>query len=802
LKVSLNWLKEFIEIPLGPSELADRLTMQGLAVDGVEHVLPDMQGIVVGRVDDVVKHPNADKLIVCHVDCGKGSPIKVVCGATNVREGSVYPFAPPGSRLPGGFELKEVEIRGEKSSGMLCSGKELEISPDADNILDLEGTLKIGADLVTELNLEDYIFDIDVTANRFDLLSHIGVAREIKALVGGELIIPEHTVRESGEDVNDLASIDLEDPDGCPRYMARIVRGVEISPSPFWLSRRLETLGLRSVNNVVDVSNYVLLELGHPLHTFDLKTLKDQKVIVRRASAGEEIVTLDGEKRELDKDVLVIADGENPIAIAGIMGGLDTEVGDDTADVLIECAQFQPILIRKSSRRLALSTQASFRFERWVDINCLPLALDRVTYLIHELAGGKVCSGWIDRYPKEINGIDITLRPERTKKLLGTKMKKERMTELLESIDLTVEDEDKLLKVNIPTSRQDLVREVDLIEEIARLVGYDRIEATEDTGSGVIAEIDHVGLRRNRVKTHLVSHGFREVYTTSFLSPDEINLVFPDVDQSNLWPLENPISNDARVLRQSLLPGLLRVMKLNVTRNNHDLKIFEMGTTFGLVSKGSNVPEESLLVSGLMTGRKSPVHWNNSSPERIGFFDMKGVLNSLLKGMGYPGAKYVKTERKSFHPGRNAVIEVDGKEIGFFGELHPSVVKILDLQDQPLLFELDGNFFERIEKVNEYVEMSPFPSVKRDLSLLVPEKITHNELEEGIRVVGRDLLEEITLYDIYRGSQVPSGREALTFALVFRSAERTLKDEEVDSLMEKIFIRMEKEFNVTLRPSE
>ncbi len=801
MKVSLNWLRELVEIPLDPAELAGRLTMQGLAVDSVEHVLPDIHGVVVGRVEEVARHPNADKLILCRVDCGRGSPLKVVCGATNVKEGGIYPFAPPGSRLPGGMELREVEIRGEKSRGMLCSGKELEISADGERILDLDGSLKVGADLVTELGLEDHIFDVDVTANRFDLHSHIGVAREIKALVGGRLRIPDHKVRESDEDINNLASVELEDPDGCPRYMARVVRGLEIAPSPFWLSRRLETLGMRSVNNVVDVSNYVLLELGHPLHTFDLDRLKDRRVVVRRASAGEKIVTLDGEMRDLDTDVLVIADAERPIAIAGIMGGLDSEVGEGTADVLIECAHFKPLLIRKSSRRLALSTQASFRFERWVDPGGLPLAMERITHLIHKVAGGKVCSGWIDRYPREFEEGSITLRPGRAEKLLGMKMEANRIAGLLESIDLSVEKKDGLLHVKIPTSRQDLAREVDLIEEIARLVGYDRIEAAEDTGSGVIAGVDAAGSTRRRVKNHLVRHGFREVYTTSFLGPDEVSLIFTDVDHSELWALENPISNDARVLRQSLLPGLLRVLKLNISRNNNDLKIFEIGTVFGLVSEGDRVPSETLSVAGLMSGRRSPVHWKSGSPERMDFFDMKGVLSSLLKGMGYPDADFLKAERRSFHPGRYAVIKVGGKEIGIFGQLHPFVVKILDLQDPPLLFELHGDFFERVEKVQRYLEISPFPSVKRDVSLLVPEGITHKEVVDGIREVGRDLLEEITLYDIYRGSQVPPGREALTFALVFRSGKRTLKDEEVDGLMEKIFARMEKDYNVTLRSS-
>jgi phenylalanyl-tRNA synthetase beta chain len=800
LKVSLNWLRDYIDIPEDFEKLANRLTMCGLAVEGIEHIVPDIEGIVVSRVTDVRKHPEADKLVICQVDPGDDLPVQVVCGAPNVVKDGIYPFAPIGSRLPGGMKIKKVKIRGEESNGMLCSGKELEISSDGDTILELDKTLKVGSLLVDALGLGDHVFDIEVTANRFDLLSHIGVAREIGAITGHHVRYPSNEVNEGTEKIEALADVHLADPVGCPRYMARVVRGVKVGPSPLWLSRRLESVGMRSVNNVVDAANYVLMELGHPLHTFDLNLLTDGKIIVRRASNGERIVSLDQEERILSEDDVVIADPDRGVAIAGIMGGLDTEVTDETRDILIEAAHFDPLCIRKTSKRLGLSSQASFRFERWVDPNSLPLALDRVTALLQEVAGGAIVAGWIDRYPKEVERVLIHLRPERVEKLLGMKIGTEKMVEYLESIDLRAIVKDDLIHVEVPTFRQDLKREVDLIEEIARLLGYDKFEAPDGSGSEVIARVDWLSSRRDLLKIHLISSGFREVCTTSFLGEDEISLLYPGADRADMWCLRNPISNDARVLRRSLLPGLLRVLKLNVNRNNSDLRIFELGTVFGPAIEDKKVPHESVRLAGLMVGKKSPVHWRDGSLDRCDYYDMKGVMSSLLRRMGCQRAKYLKTNMESFHPGKHVTIEVEGEEIGFFGELHPSLHKSFNVEDPPILFELDGHFFDRIERKQRFFEMSPFPSIKRDLSLLVPKGITHADLEESFRQTCGDLLEDNTLYDIYRGPQVPDDKSALTFALVFRSRDKTLKDEEVDGIMAKVFEEMAKEFSVTLRP--
>jgi len=802
VKVSLSWLREFIDISIDIPELADRLTMQGLAVEEIEHILPDIRGVITARVTEVKKHPNADRLSLCMVDTGEGSPLKVVCGASNVEEGGLYPFAPTGTRLPGGMEIREAEIRGELSSGMLCSGKELEIGVDGEGILRLDDALPIGADLVSELGLEDYILDIDVTANRFDLLSHIGIAREIGSITGNHIRLPDHAVTWGVENAGGEVSVDLLDREACPRYMACVIKGVKVTSSPFRLARRLETLGLRTVNNVVDVSNYVLMELGHPLHTFDSNLLKDDRIVVRRASERETIETLDGEKRELGPEDLVIADLEKPVAIAGVMGGLDTEVTDSTTDVFVECAHFNPVLIRRTSRRLALQSQASFRFERWVDPNSLSFALDRAVFLLQAHAGGVVSSGRIDEYPEEVKRKTVCLRPARADKLLGTSIDAREMAGLLEGIDLPVNENEGEIEVDVPTFRQDLTEEVDLIEEIARLVGYDRFDIPEETGSRIAAGADKRSQRMEQMKMLLAGQGFREVYTASFLNAEEMALLFPGIDTSTLWSVRNPISSNTGILRHSLLPGLIQVLKLNANRNNPDLRIFESGTVFNPMSTGEQKPQESTSVAGLISGGKSPVHWTNSSPESYDFFDLKGMVEFLFKEMGTPDVLCTNANRMPFHPGRCSSVTVSGVEVGCLGELHPSVCRALDLRDVPFLFELDTLCFEATNGKRTYIEVSSFPSVKRDLSLLVPNKVTHHDLETEIRDVCGDLLEELTLYDVYSGRQVPDGSEALTFALVLRSRKRTLNDREIEVLMGKVMKRIEKELGVTLRPME
>jgi phenylalanyl-tRNA synthetase beta chain len=802
LRVSLAWLREYIDIPLEPEELADRLTMQGLAVDAIERVRPEMEGIVVGKVLDVAKHPNADRLVVCRVDAGAGEPLDVVCGAPNVKAGTLYPFAPPGARLPDGTKIKRAKIRGERSNGMLCSGRELGLSADGEGILELDPSLPVGGDLVEALGLEDVVLEIDVMANRFDLLSHRGVAREIRAIVGGTIREPDREVRESGEPVDRIAAVDLEDPEGCPRYMARVIRGVRVGPSPPALVRRLESVGMRSVNNVVDAANHVMLGLGHPIHTFDLDALADHRIVVRRGREGETMVSLDGEERSLDPDTVVIADAEKPVAIGGIMGSLDSEVHAGTTDLLIECAHFDPIRIRRTSRRLGLPSQASFRFERWVDPNALPFAIDRVTRMITDLAGGSACAGVIDRYPRPIGGTVVRLRPDRARKLLGAKIETSRMAERLRRIDLPVREEKGVLRVDVPTSRRDISREVDLIEEVARLEGYDKVEAARETGSGLVAGLDRDGRRRDRAKRDLVARGFREVCTSTFLSPEEIAAVWPEADGREPWNLRNPISSDARSLRPTLLPGLLRVLRLNASRNQRDLRIFEIGTVFAPPQDGEAAPRESVSIAGLMAGRRAPVHWMAVGAERSGFFDMKGAVVPLLRGLGHREIRCEPSNRDAFHPGRCADVIVDGRRVGFLGELHPDVADAQGLTDPPLLFELDGRVLDRPAGERRVFDLSPYPSIRRDISLLVPAGITHEDLDAGIRTAGGGLLEDATLYDIYRGPQVPEDREALTFALVFRSKDRTLVDAEVDEVVAGMLAHLETEYNVMLRPSE
>ncbi|MDD5475559.1 MAG: phenylalanine--tRNA ligase subunit beta, partial [Syntrophales bacterium] len=604
--VSLKWLRDYVDIKLSPEELAEVLTMAGLEVESVTPGGPDFTGVVVSRITSVMPHPDADKLVICDVDSGSGT-IRVVCGAPNVREGLLAPLAPVGATIPGGYTVKHTKIRGQDSRGMLCSEEELGIGDDCSGIMMLDESLAPGEDLRRALGLEDTVFDIAVTPNRPDCLSIIGIAREVAALTGSELRYPDSTCRESGDPIEAEASVEIHSPHLCPRYTARLIRNVTVGPSPAWVRTRLEAVGLRSINNIVDATNFVMMETGQPLHAFDYAFLEEGRIVVRGAEENESFVSLDEKTRALKGDTLMICDGVKPVAIAGIMGGLNSEVQDGTDTILLESAYFDPVSIRKTARLLGMSTDAAFRFERGVDPEGVVKALDRAAQLISDLSGGTVAPGLIDEYPRTIVPPPvITLRTARVRQVLGHSIEPSGMESILLSLEMKVEragmDD---FSVTPPTFRGDLTREIDLIEEVARVNGYDNIPSTIPH----LAPLSRADREResidNLIKNAFTGMGYSEVIHYSFTSPDSSRLLgYPENNESwRFVKIANPLTEDGSVMRTTLVYGLLLCAKKNLNLGNNTLKLFETGKVFINTREGS-LPLEKERLGGLITGER------------------------------------------------------------------------------------------------------------------------------------------------------------------------------------------------------
>ena len=797
MNVSIKWLKEYVDFDLPPETLAERLLMLGMEIESIRQLGEGLDRVVIGRINTVEKHPKADKLVLCNVDVGSGAEAQIVCGAPNAREGLVAPVALVGAQLPNGLTIKRAKIRGEESSGMLCSEQELAISDEASGLMELPEDTQIGAPIVEALGLDDVVLELEITPNRPDCLSMIGVAREISVTTGNPLKLPEIDVQEETVDVHNLTSVTIADPELCPRYAARVIRGVKIAPSPAWLQRRLETVGIGTINNIVDITNYVLMEYGHPLHAFDYHRLSENRIVVRRAKPGETLKTIDAEERELTPDMLVIADAENPVALAGVMGGFDSEITDQTVDVLLESAYFHPPSIRKTSKALGMHTEASHRFERGADPEGVIPAINRAAQLIVEIAGGEVCSGIVDVYPGEREAINIELRPERVNFVLGTEIAHDDIRGILTRLGFAVSD---AFEVTVPTFRPDVGQEIDLVEEIARVYGFDNIPTTLPRGDIPIPKVEPKEDLRERVKTYLLQCGMMEAMNYAFYHPD----VFDRIRLSSTDPLRqavqiaNPLSVDQSIMRTTLLPSLLANAQRNRNHQINDVQFFECSKVF--IPNGTDeYPHEPERVAGMITGNLGAgVYGDPLRP--ADFFDIKGIVEGMLDRCGLSDYTITHTDHPTFHPGRRAEIRIEDKTLCVFGETHPEVLENYDLPNKAYLFELD---FERlvdvVEPMKQFEPIPIYPSVNRDLAIVLDADMPASRPIDIIESAGGELVSSLHLFDVYTGEQVPEGKKSLAFAIEYRSSTETLTDEIVDRVHGGILERLEQELGATLR---
>ncbi len=782
--VSLRWLRDYVDIGISLGELADRLTMAGLEVEEIKENAPAFTNVVVAKILSVKTHPETDKYYFCDVAAGEGT-YPVVCGARNIKPGDMVPLAKIGATLPGGYTIKSSKIRGCISEGMLCSEQELGIGDDASGIMILPDDLAIGLDLAEALNLKDMVLDIGVTPNRSDCLSIIGIAREVAAITGAVLNYPDTAVPESGQDIRNITSVDILDPDLCPRYSARIIKDVTIKPSPLWMRQRLEAVGLRAINNIVDVTNYVMMELGQPLHAFDFRFLEEGRVVVRRSRGGETFTSLDGKENILEPDTLMICDGKKPVAIGGIMGGLNSEVKEDTKTILLESAYFTPSSIRKSAKALGMSTDAAFRFGRGIDPEGVIRALHRAAQVIAEISGGRVCRGYIDQYPQKVaSARDIELRVGRVNEILGTDIDANEIAKILGSLEMTIRAErNGVYRVTPPTYRVDIAREIDLIEEIARLYGYDQIPATLPPVSVTAVMRDHQQVVIDRMREIMRGSGYSEIITFSFISPDSAERlgIREDDHRRKMVKIRNPLTEDQSVMRTTLVNNLLETMKKNAHIGCLDLKMFEIGRVF-FHRKEGELPLEKNRMGCLITGRRYDDMW--SSRINADFYDLKGCIENIFDGLNIAGLEFRSSFGETFlHPGKSCGIYAKGRFIGFVGEVHPDTLFKMDLRNPAYVAEIDLDIVSNIFSGEVlYKDLPRFPSVLRDVAFVISQDIEADKMLKLITEMDKELLEKVSVFDVYYGKNIPQDKKSLGIRFVYRASDRTLTDDEVNQL--------------------
>ncbi|WP_373499968.1 phenylalanine--tRNA ligase subunit beta [Desulfococcus sp.] len=804
MKVSLSWLREYIPVDMDVVELAERLTMAGLEVDSVEDRYAWLNTVRVGRVLSVDPHPRADKLKLCRVDAGDRT-VQVVCGAPNVAPGMTAPLALPGTVFPGGKLLEKGMIRGEASEGMLCSEAELELGIDAGGIMTLNDRQEapaVGAPLPEALRLSDASLEIDLTPNRPDCLSVMGVAREIGFFQHRKITRPEIRLPRGEGDIRERTSVAIAAPEHCPRYAARLIEGIQVRPSPFWLQDRLLSVGLRPINNIVDITNFVMMETGQPLHAFDFDQLSGHRIVVRTAAEGETFTTLDGKERALTDAMLMICDGERPVAVGGVMGGLNSEIEAGTTRVLIESAYFSPTSIRRTAKTLGLGTDASHRFERGVDPEGTVAALDRAAQLMLETGGGTLISGVIDERPIRVGNAAIDLSIQALNRHLGTGLSRDAVAGMLGAIEFTATPlSEDLLRVLPPSFRVDIFRPEDLMEEVARLSGYNSIPVTFPRLPAEGVQFDPRIVLRNRVKDLMVACGFAEAINYSFVdeaSCDKLRLK-PDDQRRRLLHILNPLTEEQSVMRTSLVPGLLAGVSRNLSQQNRDLKLFEVGMSF--LSNGQDrLPDEVEIAAGVWTGARSKASWFTLEAA-CDFYDLKGVVESLLSGLGVSDVRVTAAEDHACdytRPGHTAVIDAGGVRLGILGELHPEAMKNFGLRQTAFIFELNLDLLRPLfSETKQARPMPKFPPTDRDITLIVDRPVEAGAVVAAVLAAREPLVEEAFLFDVYDGEKMPEGKKSVSIRIVYRSPSETLEDEVVSPVHEKISAVLMRTFHAT-----
>lgn len=799
MKASLKWLKDYSDIKLAPKELARRLTMAGVEVKDIQPTGNTWNNVVVGEVTALNPHPNADRLRLATVNLGP-QRVTVVCGAPNISLGQKVPFASVGAQLIDGHTgkpilLKPAKIRGILSEGMVCSEKELGISDSHEGIMVLPPEAPIGMPLRDYLG--DVIFDLDITPNRPDCLSIIGIAREIASFTEQPLHLPKIHYEERETPIDSFVSVDIIEPSLCPRYCASLIIGIKIAPSPNWLQYRLSSCGMRPINNVVDVTNYVMLEYGQPLHAFDYHELEGKQIIVRQARNGETITTLDGIEHVLSPDTLVIADKEKAVAIAGIMGGLDTEVADKTTSILLESANFNQAIIRQGCRRLNLQSEASIRFDKGLNPDLPLLPLKRATQLLLELAGGKAVKSIIDVYPGKSQPKGILLSAEEVKRLSGLELPLAKILKVLKSLGFECQHADSASQILVvaPYWRSDISCSADLVEEVVRIIGYDKVPVTRLSSPLPKQEpTPELGFKQ-RLRNILTGCGFQEILTYSLTSLERLQKISPKLKlKVTSLKVANPMTKEQEYLRTTLRPGLLTTLAHNQRIEEKSIRLFEIGKIF--LPQGNKLPQEKEMLCAALSGPEAELSWHGNK-EQLNFFDAKGVVENLLNQLGLE-ATFEASDDESLLPGRAANIIIGGDKVGIVGNLHPKVAQAFELSDVVYLIEMDiEKLLSKAIKVKQYQPIPRFPSITRDIALVIDKQVSYQQVEDVIRSF--PLVRKITLFDFYRGEQIPEGKKSFAIRIVYQSPEHTLTDEEVNRPHQRIVDRLHQELGATLR---
>lgn len=806
MRVSLHWLKRYVDIAIPADELAHRLTMTGLEVESVDVEGDKFRNFVVGNVLEVRKHPKADKLTLCRVDTGK-EVLQIVCGAPNVAGGQKVALGLAGAVVPHNqhdpegkpFTLARVRVRGEESAGMICSGYELGLSDDREGIMVLDAAAPTGTSLATYLGADDTVFEIGITPNRPDAMNHIGIAREVAMILGTELKVPVVQAPETGPAIGERLSILVEEAVDCPRYTARAVTGVTVGPSPDWMQRLLRSAGLRPVNNIVDVTNFVLMECGQPLHAFDSDRISGGRIIVRRAGHGAAFTTLDGKRRMLGDETLMICDRDGFIAIAGVMGGANSEISESTRNVVIESAYFDPRSIRRTSKFLGLSTDASQRFERGSDPGITVWAAGRAADLIREVGGGEILKGVIDAYPREVKPRIVPIRTVRTNEILGTNLSEAEIVSGLGKLGMDRQPGgDGGISIRVPTFRPDIEREIDLIEEVARVHGYDRIETSGVTSFSLPTEppdADDAG----EVRDWLIGRGFREIVTNSMQRKGTASIA-----SSNVVEIANPISQEMEALRTSLLPGALSVVKHNIFHGTRDLRLFEFGSVYSHDASrpdagqlGSFVEESMLLM--LVSGTSSPLSWDRK-PVRLDLFDLKGEVETMFRKILLDKVNLIPYSKAGALTGPGLRIEIQGNEAGYLGPVNGRLLQEYELEQDVFVAELNSDrIFSTMHRERRYAGLPRYPSVRRDLAFVMDGAIAARDVMALIQEAGGSLLRRLEVFDMYHGDQLGVGKKSYGFTLELLADDHTMTQDEIDETVRRIVGRVSSELRATIR---
>lgn len=810
MQVSIKWLKDYIDFTETPEQLADKLTMAGIPVENVVDPGEGLEKVVTGRIEKLEPHQNSDHLQICTMNVGLAENIIIVTGAQNVAEGQVVPVAMVGAHLPNGMKISKGKLRGVASNGMLCSAQELKLDleklPEEQKtgIFILPSDTPVGIPTKDVLGLNDVVLEFELTANRADCFSVFGLVREIAAITGNKPHFPEIKVNEDDNTkLNDIFSVEIADPDLCSRFSTRMLKNVKIGPSPEWMQQRLEGAGIRSINNVVDVTNFVMIELGHPMHAYDYDKITGKKLIARRAIEGEELHTLDDTSRKAKGEMLVIADSEKAAGLAGIMGGFETEITDTTTTVVLESADFYGPCIRRTARACGLSSEASGRFERGVDSETTIKALDRAAQLLQEMGACTVCEGIVDVYPNPKQANYVTFTPEQINNHLGINIAKDVMLNIITSVGFDVtKDENDEITVKVPSWRNDVTCMADISEEIARLHGFDKIKSTLPNGVSMQGTQSAKQTFIDKVKASLSSQGLYETISFALTNEETFNkLNIPqDSPLRKAVPIMNPLSDEYPLVRTTLLSSIFDNLARNLARKNDDVALFEVGSVFfPKALPVTELPDEVVKIAGAITGRRNAQGWNQTN-DMVDFYDAKGIIEELLANLRVTRYTVETGTHYAMHPGKTALFKKGRDVIATVGEVHPAVLSAYGITKPVYIFELDATIVMKyMAKDLKYKALPKYPATSRDLAMLVDVDVNAADIEKAMTKVAGQNLTQITLFDVYTGKQVEEGKKSLAFSLTFQSNDKTLTDAEIDPAIEKIVAKLQKDFNANLR---